>query len=389
MSRVGICLWIAFKRMGKRPLYLCLFLLFPAAMFLVPKLNKAAAGEQIAVGYVLEQPQEADERQDFLLRELEQRLSEEKTIQTGLFEREGQAGGRNTYQYIKYTNSDELKTGVITGEISCGVLFDEEFTEKILQEDYRNCITLYLPAGMNVGGMVQEDIFVQIYQIYSALWYSELLAGEGYETEPDRVLEKFGEYRDAGKVFAVEYQDRNIRDIQGAEAEKETGTGADTGIGTRAETDTPLLSLRNALAYLTLLSACLGALDAGRDKRKRAGEGLESPGLFTAAVTGAPVLTGAVFLAAGTLWERSGTAGSAAAQIFHILGGTFLYAAVLWILAFLCGRIISEKILAGALPCYLLLTLLCTPVLFDLGQSILLIGYCGKLFPITWYLNFM
>lgn len=40
MRRAGICFWMMIKRMGRRPIYWGLLLLFPAALFAVPAFNR-------------------------------------------------------------------------------------------------------------------------------------------------------------------------------------------------------------------------------------------------------------------------------------------------------------------------------------------------------------
>ena len=45
MKQTGICLWMMIKRMGKYPVYWGLLLLFPAAFFIVPELNRAVDEE--------------------------------------------------------------------------------------------------------------------------------------------------------------------------------------------------------------------------------------------------------------------------------------------------------------------------------------------------------
>ena len=55
MKRAVICLWMMIKRMGKHPVYWILLLLFPAAVFAVPKFNGITADERIVVGYVIEE----------------------------------------------------------------------------------------------------------------------------------------------------------------------------------------------------------------------------------------------------------------------------------------------------------------------------------------------
>ncbi len=360
MKRTGIYFWMTIKRMGKRPIYICLLLLFPIAIMTVPKLNKAAAGDQIVVGFVMEEGQEGTEQKRFLLKEIRTKLSEDK---------------KNSFRYIVYEDSEGLKKDIITGGVSCGVVFREDFTEKLLEQDFYHCMALYLPEGMNIGGMVQEDLFQRVYQVYSAVWYADLLNQQGYSVSTEEVLEKFSEYQKQGKVFAVEYR-------QGTEAGKESGNMQSV----------PLLSLRGVLALLTLMSACLGALDGSRDREKGIGKGISHVWKLNAAITGMPILFAVIFLTGGMIITGKSMAEASGAEIFSKIlpeaGAAFFYGLVLWLLAMLAGSIFSEKMLSGMIPCYLLTAVLCCPLFFELGTSVPVIGYLSKLFPVTWYLEF-
>lgn len=377
-------------------------LFFPAAVFAVPRFNGITADERIVVGYVIEeagpgQTVESEEqdcggqengvrgykeeeagKQDYgeqayrqqnyagqLLALLENKLAEDTG---GLFE------------YIAYPDVEKLIENVKTGEIAGGVVFDQEFPEKLWSQDYYQCIRLYLPEGMNVGGIVQEDVYQRVYQAYSVVWYAKQLEQRGYQIRPEEVLQKLSEYQNAGKVYAVNYelQDENGDHIQNVlEGEKRDS----------------VLSLRGILAFLTLLSAALGALDAGRDKRRNIGRGISHPATLAAAVAGAPILAAGLFLAAGMLsvnmkmTDMSYVAGQAAGFLRE-MGSAAVYSLVLWLFAMLAARVLPQKFLVGMMPCFLLMVLLCCPVFFDLGETIPLVSYVSQLFPLTWYLRF-
>lgn len=369
MKRAAICLWMMLKRMGKHPAYRILLLLFPAAIFAVPKFNRAAEEEQILVGYVAEEAGWADPEREALYRSLQFTMLSE-----------------DIFKYIKYTDKDKMKEDIATGELSCGVFFDGEFAERLKEQDYRHCIKLYLPEGMNVGGMVQEDVFKRVYQAYSAVWYAELLADQGYRTEPEKVLRKFAEYQEEGKLFAVDYE---VYEEGGG---KSVNAGEGIGKEQGGAEGVPVLSLRSALAFLTLLSASLGALDAGRDRKRELGEGMRNRRILYRAAAGAPILTATLFLAGGMLFHtiNAGDVPDAGlqTQILPEIGSALLYGFILWLLAMLVSRFIPVKLLEGAMPCFLLAVLLCCPVFFDLGETIPLFGHLSKVFPITWYLRF-
>lgn len=382
MKRAGMNLWLMTKRMGRHPVYWVLILLFPAAVFAVPKWNAEAERERIRVGYVMEEPEESGVYKD----------------------RENSVPGETSelFEYIRYDEADGMKEDILTGKLSCGAVFDAEFIEKLRAQDYHHCITLYLPEGMNVGGMVQEDIFRRVYQAYSAVWYAQFLEQYGYQMEPEEVLRKFSEYQKEGKVFAVHYE------VQAGNRDRLYGN-LPTAKGNR------LLSLRGILAFLTLMSALLGALDAGRDRRRKLGQGISCPGSLVMAATAAPIVPAVLFLAGGMLFESvkmtyvscSGGAGEtlmtaldgpARSQVLWAeilrteflpeIASALLYGLVLWIFALLLGRFIPEKLLEGAMPCFLMIVLLCCPVFFDPGEIIPFLRPLSKLFPITWYLEF-
>ncbi|MBD5550279.1 MAG: hypothetical protein HDQ96_03755 [Lachnospiraceae bacterium] len=413
MKRAGIYLWMMIKRMGKHPVYWFLLLLFPAAVFAVPKFNRAADEERIPVGYVMEEQcgqTEADETaqkdQDsydqYLPKLLEHELSEgtDSIAKTSEWSEPAAIQGEreiaetdSIFKYIKYTDINKLKEDIETGEVSCGVVFHENFTEKLRQQDYYHCITLYLPEGMNVGGMVQEDLFRRVYRVYSAVWYAELLESYGSRITPEEVLQKFSEYQKEGKVFEVDYK------VQ-AENNETLYHYSENG------KEVSILSLRGILAFLTLMSALLGALDGSRDKKRNSGKGISCPQSLTMAAAGAPILMATLFLVSGMLYYDfkmtyvsyiDGQAGESAgialnrliqAKMLPELSSAFLYGFVLWLLAVMISRLLPEKLLEGAMPCFLLIVLLCCPIFFDLGETIPMIGHLSKLFQITWYLEF-
>lgn len=305
------------------------------------------------------------------------------------------ADSEKLFQYIKYTDENELKKDIETGEIACGVVFDKAFTIKLKDQDYYHCITLYLPEGMNVGGIVQEDVFQKVYQVYSAEWYAEMLEQQGYQIQPEEVLQKFSEYQKEGKVFAVNYE------VQG-------GNGGGLHIYSEAGRKASLLSLRGILAFLTLLSSLLGALDGSRDRKRGRGKGIAGFDILAMTAVGAPILPATLFLAVGMVinnikmtdvsemgGQMEGMAsmgsmasgGVAQAGVLPEVGSALLYGLVLWLFAMVFSRLLPEKLLEGAMPCFLLIVLLCCPVFFDLGEAVPLVGYFSKLFPITWYLG--
>ncbi len=364
-------MWMIIKRMAKHPAYWILLILFPAVLWMVPKLNKEASEGQILVGYVIEGQDKVSGQGSVLLGQLELKLS--ATEKKGYMEQAEEKGadGGSPFLYVECEDRNELERKVMMGELACGVVFGENFADKLLNQDYHNSIMMYLPEGMNIGGMVQEDLFQRVYQVYSALWYADMLSGQGYRIEAEEVLKMFSEYQKQGKVFSVQY----------GQWETEMRKGQDTSI----------VSLRGVLAFLTLLAAAMGALDGCRNREKGTGTGIPFANHFIAAVVGAPILFAVFFQAWGMIAAGEAAEGlptmPAFLQMVPEIGGVLLYGVILWIFAMFASRFFPEKLLAGFMPCYLLLVIVCCPVFFDLGKTVPLIGYLSKVFPLTWYLE--
>ena len=158
-----------------------------------------------------------------------------------------------------------------------------------------------------------------------------------------------------------------------------------------------VLSLRGVLAFLTLLSASLGAVDGSRDRKRGVGKGISCRRSLAACAVGAPVLPAVLLLVCGMLFTHinmtnvscAGTEKPAyMAWIITEIGSAFLYGIALWLSAVFFSRLLPEKLLEGIMPCFLLLVLLCCPIFFDLGETVPFIDHLSKLFPVTWYLEF-
>ena len=186
MKRAVICLWMMIKRMGKHPAYWILLLFFPAAVFAVPRFNGITADERIVVGYVIEeagpgQTVESEEQdrggQENGVRDYKEEEAGKQDYGEQAYRQQNYAGqllallenklAEDTgglFEYIAYPDVEKLIENVKAGEIAGGVVFDQEFPEKLWSQDYYQCIRLYLPEGMNVGGIVQEDVYQRVYQ---------------------------------------------------------------------------------------------------------------------------------------------------------------------------------------------------------------------------------
>ena len=364
MKNIGNVFAIACKRIWKRPFTILIFLLFPLSVCFVPGFNRSAEDVHFVAGYLYE-----SEEMEF-----------KKQFETELSSVED---GKNRFvEYREYDSIKEMEDDLITGKISCGFYLGREFDQALESGDFRESMTLYIPEGMNYAGIVKEDFTSRLYKTYSAIWFSRQMENSITGAE---VLQKLEEDRKDGKVFQILYSGET--DEQGNFGQNEEVHAAENAFATEnayAALETEMFSLRGVLAFLAFLAAMLGAIDLSRDRKNNIAIGATQRKLFLKITVAIPVLWSILFLFLGVLSQG---------YLYDVqsflkeTGCILLYGGVLWLLAWILGNLCSERVLAGSMPCILLVGILCTPVIFSLDKQIPVINMISKMYPVTWYLN--
>ena len=210
------------------------------------------------------------------------------------------------------------------------------------------------------------------------------------------MLQKLEEDRKDGKVFQILYSgETDGQEASGWETigQKEEVPIAENAYATEndyaaenayATSETEMFSLRGVLAFLAFLAAMLGAIDLSRDRKNNIAVGATQRKLFLKITVAIPVLWSILFLFLGVLSQR---------DLYDVqsflkeTGCILLYGGVLWLLAWILGNLCSERVLAGIMPCIVLVGILCTPVIFNLDKQIPVVNMISKIYPVTWYLN--
>lgn len=375
MKNIGNVFTIACKRIWKRPFMILIFLLFPLSVCFVPGFNRSAEDVHFVAGYLYE-----SEEMEF-----------KKQFETELSSVED---GKDCFvEYRKYDSIKEMEDDLLTGKISCGFYLGREFDQALESGDFRESMTLYIPEGMNYAGIVKEDFTSRLYKTYSAIWFSRQMENSITGAE---VLQKLEEDRKNGKVFQILYSgETDGQEASGWETigQKEEVPIAENAYATEndyaaenayATSETEMFSLRGVLAFLAFLAAMLGAIDLSRDRKNNIAVGATQRKLFLKITVAIPVLWSILFLFLGVLSQG---------DLYDVqsflkeTGCILLYGGVLWLLAWILGNLCSERVLAGIMPCIVLVGILCTPVIFNLDKQIPVINMISKIYPVTWYMN--
>ena len=358
MKNIGNVFAIAYKRIWKRPFTIFIFLLFPLSVCFVPGFNRSAEDVHFIAGYLYESE------------EMEFKKQFEKELSTV------EDGKDRFVEYRKYDSIKEMENDLITGKISCGFYLGTEFGQALENGDFRESMTLYIPEGMNYAGIIKEDFTSRLYKTYSALWFGRQI---GNRITGAEVLQKLEEDRENGKVFQIQY----TGETEEAEAfgqNEEVHNAENTFAASEAE----MFSLRGVLAFLAFLAAMLGAIDLSRDRKNNIMVGAAQRKLFLKISVAIPILWSILFLFLGVFFQ--GYLYDAKSSLKET-GWMLFYGGVLWLLAWILGNLFSERVLAGIMPCILLIGILCTPVVFSLDKQIPVISMISKMYPVTWYLN--
>ncbi len=333
--------WMYLKRFVKSVSFLVAVVLIPIAVFALGGLSGQEASG-IAVGLAASSDPSVKEAQRALL--------------------ENEDG---VVVFTVYEDEDTLERAVKEGGARIGYAFSDDLTKRVREGRNRKLITRIGDKEDIYAPLVDEIMFAQVYNALGPGISADYAAAAILPESADPVEKAYGDYeRTVQPVFRFE-------DIEGAEIE--TGGQAET------------FPARGIAATIVLLCALFGIQYARRDEK----EGLYlrlSPGSRSAATllaSLAPTLTMTLVLFACVL-----LAGLWLGALPEIAGGLFFAVLCVFFSAAL-SSCIRGRAFAVSLPIIIMLTLVFTPVFFDLGAYSPALRIPGMVSPAYWYLGIM
>lgn len=270
---------------------------------------------------------------------------------------------KNIFSFTSFDSEEELRRQVENGSLECGYVFPEGFYEELAKGKFRHQIGIYYSPASSAHRISYEVVFAHLFQMLSDQVLETYLEESGLGTEQlDSLLALKEEYEKNGSTFSFRYE--TMGEEQGGE---ETSLDALRGCIGVLIFFMSLLGLGNC-QELTQVSSRVPGMKGGK---------IKSISLHIA-VLGSIITGAALLLLSGTDKD-----------FLQELTGLVIYWIILEIYVRLLKLILpSARTVYGLIPVLILGSLLFAPVFIRIETYIPPAVFIGKLFPVTWYLDF-
>lgn len=273
---------------------------------------------------------------------------------------------------------------VMTGEADCGFLIPADIAERVMENDWRKCITVYETSGSSITGMAKERISGVIFRLYSEQCYGDYM---------EDISEDIVDFAyDAYENHLVDHSTFGFRYIY---SDQYSQYGSDTN----DIYDAAVFPIKGVFAVIIFISGMCGMLEYDKDKREKRFVRM-APNALTYMVD---VWIPTVFVSAAVLvclWisDGIGIAGgsfSAAAMLsvwdigmwVSQIGRMIVYQCIIVLYCYILGIILKrQETIAAAIPILSLGSLVCAPVFVRLAAYMPVFAALEKVFPVTYYL---
>ncbi|MEY8338301.1 ABC transporter permease [Lachnospiraceae bacterium 62-35] len=347
------------KRQLRRPSFLAILAIIPILLFAVSSMGKKES-QGLAIALYVE-GMNPGKKVEKAAGEGHGESLEQKTA-VALTELSG------AFSFYICGTLEELKADVETGKAECGYVFPKDLRERLRENDFRRCITLYSSPATVLDFMSEEVVFSTLMEVYAPEILIDYSKEQGWDTKA--VQELYEEYSSNGSTFSFQYESEG-----GGEAEENSlaMTFPVRGIG----------------AVFLFVTGIFAVSSLAEDEKK----GLflcvpyEKKWWYTLLGTAAPVamsagvvvislyLTGEALIGVGGMIKEIGYMGLYVGEI-----------AVFSCLLKIIGR--RAEALAGMVPFFMIGSLALCPVFVDVGKWLPQLRMAGRLFLPYYYLIF-
>lgn len=362
MKKAGIWFWLSCKRYGRRLSFVMILLLLP----LVCLVLRSPGGE------------------------------ETQTIRIAvcaLGEQDGQLGGRlladltgperqdGMFRFYLCSDEQQLKAEVASRRAECGFVIGEALEEKLNQQDYKRCISVYSAPSTVTAALAGEAIFAAMIQLYDKdLLADYVLQNEIFATiAPAGSSEREAMVQEASGLYDKwSTNESTFRFTYAYQNEDSQITVADE------VTAATVFPVRGVVAILVFITGLYGAVMDGMDERR----GMFLPLSYRERLfCRLACMTGPVCMAAVSgltaLWCGQ-TMGTIAREVLIMMAYVILVVGFSWILARVCRQ---PQVLCCMIPFFVIGSLLLCPVIVDAGAFVPELKIAGRLFLPYYYMR--
>lgn len=272
------------------------------------------------------------------------------------------------FHFCLYEDEETMIRDVKNGNLECGYVLPEDFFEHLLQGKIRRQIPLYYSVSSGAHKLSYEVVFAHLFGMLSdevlKEWFlqSDFNTGELAQKQLDRLLELKEYCEQGGETFAFHFEK------VGVEAkEKTVGLDVVRGVGAVMMFFLSLLGLANSkeLWWQNKMLSHKQAKNIGNRS-------------LHVAIAGS-VMAGGIFILIVRGFDN----------LLKEVGALLCYYVLLEVTVRLLGIVLrTAQNVYSVAPVLLLVSLLLCPVFFRIDTWVPILGYIGKAFPVSWYLNF-
>ncbi len=274
---------------------------------------------------------------------------------------------KGIFQFVGYSNEEEMIRQVESGALECGYLLPNGFYDQLLKGKTAHQITLYYSPASSAHKVSYEAVFAELFELLSEDFLREYLKENGYaegiesEKAKERLLDLNAQYMGNGSTFHFVYETM----------EHQTD-----------EKPQNLNTLRGCIGIVIFFMSLLGFGNCLEQRNTwnafpvNTGRKLKSASIHVA-ISGS-VLMGGIFLRLSQTGNND----------FHEMKALLFYFVILEIyIRVLCFFFKSSRMLYGMLPVMILGCCLFSPVFVRIDRYLPGAEWISHLFPVTYYLK--
>ena len=334
------------KRQLKRPSFIAILLCMAILAIFLRCISKDVTAS-ISVGY----------------------LSNDKAIQNNLNSHDG------IIKFKEYASAEDLKDAVSSSSIQCGYIFEDDFTDKLLKSDTTKLIEL-VEVPQNVVSMLSNVVIIATVMDTMAceILIDDVINQEvfaGISDEDIQSLKNYYQlYSSNGSTFSFDYN-----------ALYDDYKGSSNSINIFSYLVTPV---RGIVAIFVFIIALTSGLSWYKDKNNNTYANIplsKRPFLKLLNISIPTVI--AMFIGYFSLL-LAGICDNYLDEIFTMS----IYGLLCIVFTYILSSIFNEYVYCGLIPVFILGSIICCPIFFNLANIIPAIKYLQNIFLPTYYFMF-
>ena len=296
-------------------------------------------------------------------------VTNDNSVRESLLDHEG------LISFEEYATSDELIQAVSSSSVQCGYIFNDDFSDRLKNGENRKLVEL-IETPENIVSVLSNLVILATVMDSTAcdLLVEDVLNQEFFvgvtDEEIASLIEYYEKYSSNGSTFAFDY-DALYEDYQ----------GSSDSINIFEYLVTPV---RGIVAIFVFIIALTGGLSWFKDKNSNTYANIplnKRPSLKLLIIS---IPTVIAMLAGYLSLLVAGICSNYLYELFTM----FAYGLLCIVVTYILSSVLNEHIYCGLIPVFILGSIICCPIFFNLANLIPAMKYLQNIFLPTYYFMF-